>query len=201
MQRAPTLARTDIITMLRGQNSLVLSRFDVKLSMQNVNTEIRRPHMRSRHIFLPARPICASMDNCILKTIGSSPCLRPAYRIDNKGFRTSIDKFRIPRKILEKHPTRRRNPAHGYLWYRSVARSASISCYRSGHTTTAVGCASPTARDLDGVSPMSDVLLPSTGEPASMSARLAHLGASRSAVAASAAIYVSRLPPPALGEE
>ena len=47
--------------------------------------------------------------------IGSSPCLRPAYRIDSRCLKAVIDTCRIPRKTLENTLTRRRNPAHGCL--------------------------------------------------------------------------------------
>src|SRR5215217_395489 len=111
-----------------------------------------------------------------------------------------IDLYRIPRKILESSP-RRRNPAHGCLWYRSVARSARISCCRSGHRPKAAGVASPTTGDLDRVPPMPDVLLPRPGEPASVHARLAHPRAPGPPVAASATLCVPRVPPSTLGNE
>src|SRR3954454_18751600 len=118
---------------------------------------------------------------------GSSPSLRASHRIDNRGVREIIDMNGIPRKMLKISPSRR-NPAHGCLRYRSLAQSARISRFRSNHTPTAAGLASPTARYLGRVSPMPDVLLPSPGEPASVYSRLAHLGASGPTVAASAAL-------------
>jgi hypothetical protein len=96
-------------------------------------------------------------------TKGSSPCLRPAYGIDNKGFSIIIDMNRILRNILETNRPRRRNPAHGCLWYRSLARSARISRIRSGHPPQEAGGASPTARERDRTSAMPNVLFPSPG--------------------------------------
>ena len=48
--------------------------------------------------------------------------------------------------MRDHHTPRQRPPAHGYLWYRSFARSARISRVRSGQTSTAVGLPSPTTR-------------------------------------------------------
>lgn len=83
-------------------------------------------------------PVRASL----LANLGSSPSLRLAFELDNKRHRVVVDKRRIPHKILENTSPSRRNPADGSLWYRSVARSASIPRHQSGHRPKAVGCAS-----------------------------------------------------------
>src|SRR6186997_2220306 len=94
---------------------------------------------------------------------GSSPSLRPAYETDNRELRAAIDKRRIPRKILENDMTRGRNPVHGCLWYRSVARSARIPCDGPGHRPKATGFASRTASYFDRMSSMPDMVFPSPG--------------------------------------
>src|SRR5207244_8024100 len=87
---------------------------------------------------------------------GSSPSLRLEFGLDNKGLRAVVDKRRIPRNILENKSPRRRNHAHGCLWYRSLARSARIARDRSGHTPTTAGFASRTTGDLPRVSALPD---------------------------------------------
>src|SRR5207245_8991125 len=99
-------------------------------------------------------------------SFGSSPSVRLEFGLDNKGLRAVVDKRRIPRNILENKSPRRRNPAHGCLWYRSLARSARIARDRSGHTPTTAGFASRTTGDLHRVSALPDVLLP--GQRASL---------------------------------
>src|SRR6266446_7059434 len=97
---------------------------------------------------------------------GSSPSLRLEFELDNKGLRAVVDKRRIPRNILENKSPRSRNPAHGCLGYRSLARSARMAHDRSGHTPETAGFASRTTGDLPRVSALPDVLLP--GQRASL---------------------------------
>src|SRR5207245_10701258 len=97
---------------------------------------------------------------------GSSPRWRTQFELENKGLRAVVDKRRIPRNILENKSPRRRNPSHGCLWYRSLARSARMARDRSGHTPKAAGFASRTTGDLPRVSALPDVLLP--GQRASL---------------------------------
>src|SRR5712671_4750944 len=110
------------------------------------------------------------------KNYGSSPSLRLKFELDNKGLRAVVDKRRIPRNILENKSPRSRNPAHGCLGYRSLARSARMAHDRSGHTPETAGCASRTTGDLHRVSALPDVLLPGKRASLAVPPRLPHPG-------------------------